>query len=91
MNIPFTIGLIVVTLAMIFATVLVFHNKNKKNKVRFYITRYNGRFKLLIQDNYGNVLHICDDFRFKVFDLKVEDFKDLKNNERREVFLNLKD
>lgn len=70
------------------------YRKDKKpyNKVRFYVKRYKlGGLVLLIQDKYGNLIYICDDFGFKDLNLNVEDFKDLECNERREVYINLED
>ena len=86
--------LIIGAVAISFALGLTPNRKDEKphNKVRFYVKRYKlGGLVLLIQDKYGNVIYICDDFGFKDFNLNVEDFKDLKCNERREVYINLED
>lgn len=105
MNMPFIIGLIVVALAMIYATILVFHNKNKKpqNRVYFYVTRdKNGELSLWFGkpcrgivcwvpvDN--KVLLAAGDKELNLYNLKKEDYKDLKwEDEPKEVFLNLED
>lgn len=73
---------------------LVSYRKDKKpySKVRFFVLkRYDDELVLLIRDKYGNVIYICDDSRFKDFNLNVEDFKDLEYEKYREVFLDLED
>lgn len=88
------IAFIICTAVILVVDELLSYRKDKKpyNKVRFYVKRYKlGGLVLLIQDKYGNVIYICDDFGFKDFNLNVEDFKDLKCNERREVYINLED
>lgn len=104
MNISFIIGLIVVALAMIYAIVLVFNNKNKKpqNNVHFYVARdedkelwlYLGKpirkYRYFICNDHGrSISHGCD---FKAFGLNKDDYKNLKWKDKPvEVFLNLED
>lgn len=88
------IGAVAISFALGLINYFFFHNRKDEkphNKVRFFVKRYHSGFELLIRDKYGSVAYICDDFRFKDFNLNVEDFKDLKCNKYREVFINLED
>lgn len=101
MNILFIIGLIVVTLTMIYATVLVLYNTDKKprNNVHFYVARdkFSNMLSLYLRKPirrsttaWASSYFVVPEILFDRYGLNPEDFKDLKwEDEPVEVFLNL--
>lgn len=89
---PFIIGLIIVALAMIYATVLVLNNKNKKsrNNIHFYVARDKNEDLWLylgkpIRDKGGEVFvakkykcGISYSCRFNHLKLNADKYKNLK-------------
>lgn len=92
MNIPFIIGLIIVALTTIYASVLVLNNKNKKprNKVRFFVMLgFNGKPCLHIKDIYGRYYPIADANDMNRFGLNAFEFVDMPFEEVKEVYIKL--
>ena len=76
----------------IFALGIVSASKNKepRNKVRFFVDKDN--MKLYLRMNYRKYdTFICNGSLFRHYELKSDDFSDMKEGEIREVFLNLED
>lgn len=89
----FIIVLVVVLLAMIYATVFVLYNKNKKqrNKVRFFVCKTQlGILVLILLDKVDGTV-IANSSCFARYGLNAEDFADMKPMGRKEVFLNMED
>ena len=80
--------------------------KEPRNKVRFYVTKgksYDGHLVLWLGKPEWNeisalwierskfVHFICNDYYFEKYNLNPADFADMKDDEIREVFINLED
>ena len=76
-----------------FALGLVVHCKDNepKNKVHFYVNRISTYCYHLCIKSKNNLYIIVTELSFSDFGLNIDDFKDMKNGEIREVFLNVED
>lgn len=67
-------------------------SKEPRNKVRFFVKKQTSECYLLYLKGKGNLRYfIVQDSFFKEFGLNQEDFSDMKDDEIREVFINLED
>ena len=67
-------------------------NDEPRNNVRFFVKKQTSENYLLYLKGKGNLRYfIVQDSFFKEFGLNPEDFADMKDDEIREVFLNLED
>ena len=67
-------------------------DKEPRNKVRFFVKKQTSECYLLYLKGKGKLHYfIVQDSFFKEFGLNPEDFADMKDDEIREVFLNLED
>ena len=63
-----------------------------RNKVRFFVKKQTSENYLLFLKGKGKLCYfIVQDYFFKEFGLDPEDFADMKDDEIREVFINLED
>ena len=67
-------------------------DKEPRNKVRFFVKKQTSECYLLYLKGKGKLHYfIVQDSFFKEFGLNPEDFADMKDDEIREVFINLED
>ena len=63
-----------------------------RNNVRFFVKKQTSENYLLFLKGKGKLCYfIVQDYFFKEFGLDPEDFADMKDDEIREVFINLED
>ena len=76
-----------------FALGLVVHCKDNepKNKVRFFVKRLSHDYYSLCINGKYRLHTIIVEVSLSDFGLNIDDFKDMKEGEIREVFLNLED
>ena len=66
--------------------------KEPRNKVHFYVKReHENRFTLWVGKTINSSYFVFADYFFKEFNLNPDDFADIKEDEIREVFINLED
>ena len=66
--------------------------KEPRNKVHFYVKRERiNRFTLWVGKTISSSYFVFADRFFKYFNLNPDDFADMKEDEIREVFINLED
>lgn len=66
--------------------------KEPRNKVRFFVEKQTSECYLLYLKGKGNLRYfIVQDSFFKEFGLNQEDFSDMKDDEIRDVYLDLED
>ena len=66
--------------------------KEPRNKVRFFVKKQTSECYLLYLKGKGNLRYfIVQDSFFKEFGLNQEDFSDMKDDEIRDVYLDLED
>ena len=67
-------------------------SKEPRNKVRFFVKKQTSECYLLYLKGKGNLRYfIVQDSFFKEFGLNQEDFSDMKDDEIRDVYLDLED
>lgn len=98
-SIYFFIAFVIVEVFMFFILIII--TKESRNKVNFYVTKFGNSLALWFgkpqYNSYGfesnkvTVKIIAYKSRFKDFGLNPDDFNDIKEDEIREVFINLED
>ena len=66
-------------------------DKEPRNKVRFFVEKEVFNSYFLYIGNKDVMCYICSNDFFKKFGLNPDDFADMKDDEIREVFINLED
>ena len=88
--ITFVIGAVFMFIAV--CVVAMGKVKEPRNKVRFFVKKQTSECYLLYLKGKGKLHYfIVQDSFFKEFGLNPEDFADMKDDEIREVFINLED
>ena len=88
--ISFVIGAVLMLVALAIAA--MGKDYEPRNKVRFFVKKQTSECYLLYLKGKGNLRYfIVQDSFFKEFGLNQEDFSDMKDDEIREVFINLED
>ena len=100
--IAFIIGAVFVwVIVMIDTIIAIVKDKKSKNNVHFYVTKFGNSLALWFgkpqYNSYGfesneiTVIILAYKPRFKDFGLNPDNFNDIKEDEIREVFINLED
>lgn len=100
--IAFIIGAVFVWIITIIDTIIaIVKDRKSRNNVHFYVTKFGNSLALWFgkpqyksygfESNEITVKIIEYKSRFKYFGLNPDDFNDIKEDEIREVFINLKD
>ena len=88
--IAFVIGAVFMLVALAIAAMA--KDDEPRNNVRFFVKKQTSENYLLFLKGKGKLCYfIVQDYFFKEFGLDPEDFADMKDDEIRDVFINLED